>query len=294
MSCLFIYTQDAKLRDFRSLMHETFPSEEYFVFNTNTKTVDEVANILKKVTSCVISPGDRTHIVSFIVGYILGNNFPIYTASDEFRSMHKGLDLIYNFRSESELYGYIRTHHTEIARADRMRVSKNYLYKLGIPFTAQNFIDYLKKNDIEMCDHFINAGMDVNCRNSNGTPALNVVCRKDDIMMVKYLIKHNATIDIVSTDREYTPLMDAVWRGNVDIARILINKGADVNKVSKEGQTMIVLAVGQEKLPLIKLLAENGADVDTADAMGMSAWNYATLFKKQQIIDILQQYHKEG
>ena len=54
-----------------------------------------------------------------------------------------------------------------------------------------------------------------------------------------------------------------------------------------------VLAVGANRENIVKLLAENGADPDVKDMMGMSAYNYATLFKKQRLVDILKPYHKE-
>ena len=40
-------------------------------------------------------------------------------------------------------------------------------------------------------------------------------------------------------------------------------------------------------------LADAGADPDIKDSMGMSAYGYAKLFKKQEIIDVLEKYHKE-
>ena len=37
----------------------------------------------------------------------------------------------------------------------------------------------------------------------------------------------------------------------------------------------------------------NGSDCDVKDMMGMSAYNYAVLFKKTRIVDILKPFHKE-
>lgn len=293
MSCLFIYSDERKLEDFASFMNETFGNMKYFTYNTNDISVEKVSLLLKDVTMCVISPGERTHIVSFLVGYILGNGFPIYTANDGFRESHKTLKLIYNFKTVSAMYDYLRRHKIDIHNQETKRVASSNLYKLGIPFTADNFAQFIKKSNVDICEYFLKAGMSPNSRDVNGTPMLNIACREDKVDMVKWLLSHKATIDIVSTDREYTPLMDAVWRGNIEAAKILIDKGADVNKISKEGQTMIVLAVGAGNVAMSKLLAENGADVDIADSMGMSAYGYATLFKKQEIVAILEKYHKE-
>ena len=87
--------------------------------------------------------------------------------------------------------------------------------------------------------------------------------------------------------------MDAVWKGNKEITSLLVKAGADVNVISKEGQTMIILAVGSENLEICKILCDAGADVDISDQMGMSAYGYASLFKKEKILEILEKSHKE-
>ena len=63
--------------------------------------------------------------------------------------------------------------------------------------------------------------------------------------------------------------------------------------ISKEGQSNLVLAVGADRVNICKLLVENGSDPDVKDSMGMSAYQYATLFKKEKIAEILKPFHKE-
>ena len=127
----------------------------------------------------------------------------------------------------------------------------------------------------------------------DGTPMLNIACRSDNLSAVKWLLNHGAELNGVSKDRGYTAIMDAVWRGNEDITKFLIRKGAELNTISKEGQTMLILAVGADKTEIVRMLAENGADPDIQDGMGMSAYGYAQLFKKEEILSILEKYHKE-
>ncbi|MBQ5473084.1 MAG: ankyrin repeat domain-containing protein, partial [Treponema sp.] len=85
-----------------------------------------------------------------------------------------------------------------------------------------------------------------------------------------------------------------VWRKNTEITKLLIDKGADVNIINKEGQTMIILSVGADNVEISRMLCEAGADVDIQDQMGMSAYGYASLFKKQALLEVLEKYHKEG
>ena len=108
------------------------------------------------------------------------------------------------------------------------------------------------------------------------------------------ILELGADLNASSDDRGYTAVMDAVWRGNEKITKYLIEKGADLNTINKEGQTNLILAVGASRESLVKLLAENGADPDIKDTMGMSAYNYATLFRKDKLVEILKPYHKEA
>ena len=142
-------------------------------------------------------------------------------------------------------------------------------------------------------DIFIEGGLGVNSQDDTGTPMLNLACRTDNFEFVKMLLDLGADVNSLSEDRGYTAVMDAVWRGNEKITRYLIEKGAELNKINKEGQTNLILAVGANRENIVKLLVENGADPDTKDEMGMSAYNYATLFKKQHLVDILAPFHKE-
>lgn len=173
------------------------------------------------------------------------------------------------------------------------RIARNRLLDRGIPFTSDCFGTYIAKNKLEIVNEFLEAGMSVNARDDTGTPMLNIACRNDNFEFVEMLLELGAELNAISEDRGYTAVMDAVWRGNEKITRFLIAKGAELNTINKEGQTNLILAVGANRESLVELLAENGADPDVKDMMGMSAYTYATLFKKARLVDILQKYHKE-
>lgn len=166
------------------------------------------------------------------------------------------------------------------------------LINAGIPFTIDCFADYISKGKFEICRLFLTAGMDINSRDNRGTPMLNIAVRTDNEEIVSWMVDNGARINVMSEDRGYTPVMDAVWRGNKEITQFLIEHGADLNTICKEGQSNLVIAVGSGKTQIVKLLADNGADPDIKDAMGMSAYEYSVLFKKDDITKILFPYHK--
>lgn len=295
MKWLFISSDEKTLEHLKKNVCGIFPESESLIFNAKTYTVQDIIDVLQSVTNCIMMAGEQNFVVSFIVGFLLGKRFPVYSVHNGFTKDYgvspDEIHFLTNFDSDAELFDFLKNNTEEIRNEEKKRTSHTYLFSHGIPFTVDSFVKYLTLEDTEICQHYLNADLDVNSRDNRGTPLLNVACRNESVKMVNWLLERGAEIDVVSEDRGYTPLMDAVFKGNAEIAKILIEKGADVNKVNKEGQTMIVLAVGADKLELCKLLTENGADVDVPDAMGMSAYGYAELFKKTEILKVLEKNH---
>ena len=200
---------------------------------------------------------------------------------------------IIKFSDIGDLTQVLKKNYKKISENAVKRLAKNKLLERGIPFTSDCFATYIAKNKIEVVNEFLEAGMSINEKDDAGVPMLNIACRNDNFDFVKMFLELGANIDAVSDDRGYTAVMDAVWRGNEKITKFLIENGADLNTISKEGQSNLVLAVGAGRENIVKLLAENGSDCDVKDMMGMSAYNYAVLFKKTRIVDILKPFHKE-
>jgi ankyrin repeat protein len=63
-----------------------------------------------------------------------------------------------------------------------------------------------------------------------------------------------------------TPLMLAVREGDVDLARILVKAGADVNAVAGDGKTALALAIFNGNYDAASFLVDSKADVNKADA----------------------------
>ena len=117
-------------------------------------------------------------------------------------------------------------------------------FEKGIPFNPDCFSFQIAKNNLEICELFVKAGMDVNERDSAGTPLLCDAARNGKKDMVQWLLEKGAEIDAVSQDRGYSAVMDAVWKSNKEIVELLVNKGANLNFVSRDGQTALILATG--------------------------------------------------
>lgn len=56
-----------------------------------------------------------------------------------------------------------------------------------------------------------------------------------------------------------TPLNDAAFRGNLEIAKLLLNRGADVNATNRDGNTGLISAAFMCRTEVVRLLLEKGA-----------------------------------
>lgn len=193
----------------------------------------------------------------------------------------------------SVLLSEIDTSFDEFLKRETQQQALVQLFTLGIPLTSDSFAHYLEKDDTEVCTLFLDAGMLVNSRTSEGVPLLCVAARSELLDKVEWLVERGADINAISNDRGYSAVMDAVWRKNIKITEYLIKKGANLDVISSDGQPILVLAVGNGNIPIVKLLLEHGADPDIKDSMGMSAREYVNLFKQAGLMELMQQFPKK-
>lgn len=237
---------------------------------------------------------ENKNILSSLLGFFAYDKIPIYTNSKLLQNNLLFSKDVLESVNDDQVETYISKKYKKMEAKSIQRLAKNALLNRGIPFTSDCFATYIAKDKIEIVNEFLEAGMSVNSRDDMGVPMLNIACRNDNFEFTKMILELGADLNAVSDDRGYTAVMDAVWRGNEKITKYLIEQGADLNTINKEGQSNLILAVGANRENIVRLLAENGSDPDVKDMMGMSAYTYATLFKKTRIIEILKPYHKEA
>ena len=228
-----------------------------------------------------------------ICGYLTALRIPVYTNIPFLTTYSLFSSNVISVANRDQLMEKMDSDYESLNKGENYRKAKADLFTKGIPFTADCFGQYIAKNKLEIVQTFLTGGMSVNSKDDTGTPMLNIACRTDNFEFVEMLLNLGADINALSEDRGYTAVMDAVWRGNEKITRYLIEKGAELNTINKEGQTNLILAVGANKENIVRILAENGADPDIKDGMGMSAYTYATLFNQKKLVDILAPYHKD-
>ena len=255
--------------------------------------------LLKNSPTVVYLPGDDEFSVEILCAstfmfasgmsaYFIGKSKILQAEVDLTECEH-----FHFFEDSASFLEYFRTNFQQIELEERQKQCRKTLLDLGFPVTADCFAQFIEKNNEKMCSLFLDCGIDLNSQTSEGVSLLGIAVRCKDIQRVQWLLDRKVDINYVSGDRGYTPVMDAVWRKSYEITELLIKNGAKLDHISSDGQNIMILAVGNGDARIVKLLMDNGADADVPDSMGMSARSYAALFKKTEIVEILNNFPKK-
>ena len=81
-------------------------------------------------------------------------------------------------------------------------------------------------------------------------------------------------------------LMFGAWEGKLDVMRLFISRGADINRLNSNGESAIALAAWRGNLEAVKWLLERGARIN-APAKKWSALHYAVFAGHTEVADFL-------
>jgi ankyrin repeat protein len=105
-------------------------------------------------------------------------------------------------------------------------------------------------------------------------PPVKSVAIGDRIEMVKLLIGVGADVN-AKDDFGDTLLMYAARGGSLETVNLFIAKGLDVNARAKDGITALMFAAGIGKYEVVKTLVQKGADIDVKDNHNRTALTWA-------------------
>ena len=126
----------------------------------------------------------------------------------------------------------------------------------------------IQSKDCGIVDDLLKAGADPNSPHRHyGTP-LQLAAAQGSIQVMKLLVGQGADVNYPATARGQTALQAAVDNASEDCIRYLLQQGAKVNgPPPSEGHTALQIACLQGRLPLVKFLLEQTAEVNASGSI---------------------------
>ncbi len=128
----------------------------------------------------------------------------------------------------------------------------------------------------------------------NAKKLLNSV-RDGDLKSVKELLKYVKKIDSITNCYDETLLMTACSKKYLEISKELISAGVDVNKMNDRGKTALIYACDSYSTDsevvneLVKILLENGANPNKYKKGYDGAIHYAAMYNQVEAVKLLAQ-----
>ncbi|XP_058250475.1 ankyrin-2b isoform X6 [Hemibagrus wyckioides] len=125
-------------------------------------------------------------------------------------------------------------------------------------------------------------------------PALHIAARKDDTKSAALLLQNDHNADVQSkmmvnrtTESGFTPLHIAAHYGNVNVATLLLNRGAAVDFTARNGITPLHVASKRGNTNMVRLLLDRGAKIDAKTRDGLTPLHCAARSGHDTAVELL-------
>src|SRR5690349_5273431 len=173
--------------------------------------------------------------------------------------------------------------------AHEKEVAVRELRDRGLSMSAEQLIVAVKSGDQSLVDLFVQAGVNIQVADADGTPVLLLAMKFGYSIIANLLIKAGA--DIEAKDKMgVTPLLLACGKktsGFKAIAEQLIKRGGSINVRDPLSYTPLLLALSGGTVEVAELLIERGAEVNVRTRNGHTPLSLAHQSGNPHIAELL-------
>nr|XP_045614862.1 ankyrin-3-like [Procambarus clarkii] len=136
----------------------------------------------------------------------------------------------------------------------------------------------------------LEAGASPDTRDPQGTPLVSLLVIAGSSDLVSLVLDKGADVNICGCSDE-TPLLNAVHYRQLECARLLLNRGADPNTPSNDGNSALMWAAGrsngigmQRSLACVNLLLKHGAHVNFRNRRGFTPLMASAVIREREMV----------
>ena len=129
------------------------------------------------------------------------------------------------------------------------------------------------EGNIPMMELFLSRGADINKANARGEQALLLAAWKGQLGAVRWLVERGANPN--RQGKQWAALHYAAFGGHAEVVAYLLERGADINALSSNGSTPLMMAAREGKESIAMSLLTAGARRDIVNEYGDDAMRWA-------------------
>lgn len=146
------------------------------------------------------------------------------------------------------------------------------------------------KRHRETARTLLDEGASVQATNIRGQSPLHLAAMTDNVEVVRMLVEGGADIDLAVPGNNIRPLHNAATNGCTHVCEYLLKYGADMDAQTAQGDTALLLAAANGHADIVALLLSFHANHAISNSGGFSAEQLATARGYNSIVNMIQQH----
>ncbi|XP_061185021.1 ankyrin-2-like [Saccostrea echinata] len=143
---------------------------------------------------------------------------------------------------------------------------------------------------VEIVAFLIKKGLELNALSNDGKSILHIACLSGKFEICEYLVENHSNLLDVRDRFSNSVLHDAARGGNIQIVKLLIEKGMDINTLQKDGETILHQSCRSGKMEMCRYLVNHSSDLlEIRDNNGWTVLHSACRGGRIEIVSFLIQ-----